>query len=37
VPYQEVEHPAVTLPERVYNEDYIRNPVPADMIVPEIY
>jgi polyphosphate kinase 2 len=37
VPYQEVEHPAVMLPERVYNEDYIRNPVPADMIVPEIY
>ncbi|MGN6806397.1 MAG: polyphosphate kinase 2 [Trinickia sp.] len=37
VPYQEVQHPAVTLPERVYNEDYIRNPVPADMIVPEIY
>ena len=37
VPYQEVEHPAVTLPERVYNEDYIRNPVPAEMIVPEVY
>ncbi|NRO96218.1 polyphosphate kinase 2 [Paraburkholderia sp. NMBU_R16] len=37
VPYQEVEHPAITLPERVYNEDYIRNPVPAEMIVPEIY
>lgn len=37
VPYQEVEHSAITLPERVYNEDYIRNPVPAEMIVPEIY
>jgi polyphosphate kinase len=37
VPYQEVEHPAITLPERVYNEDYIRNPVPAEMIVPEVY
>jgi polyphosphate kinase 2 len=37
VPYTEVEHPAVMLPERVYNEDYIRHPVPAEMIVPEIY
>ena len=37
VPYTEVEHPAITLPERVYNEDYIRNPVPPEMIVPEIY
>ncbi len=37
VPYSEVEHPVITLPERVYNEDYIRHPVPAEMIVPEIY
>ncbi|RDU98993.1 polyphosphate kinase 2 [Trinickia dinghuensis] len=37
VPYGEVEHQAITLPERVHNEDYIRQPVPADMIIPEIY
>ncbi|HTI18102.1 MAG TPA: polyphosphate kinase 2 [Trinickia sp.] len=37
VPYREVERPSITLPQRVYNEDYIRQPVPAEMIVPEIY
>lgn len=37
VPYREVEHPAVALPERVHNEDYIRQPVPDEMIVPELY
>jgi polyphosphate kinase 2 len=37
VPYHEIEHPAVMLPERVYNAEYIRQPVPADMIVPDIY
>jgi polyphosphate kinase 2 len=37
VPYHEVEHPLVTLPSRVYNTEYIRQPVPGNMIVPEIY
>ena len=37
LPYQEVEHPKVVLPKRVHHPDYIRHPVPADMIVPEIY
>ena len=37
IPYQEVEHPPVTLPERVHNPDYHRAPVPADMYIPEIY
>jgi polyphosphate kinase 2 len=37
VPYREVERPSITLPQRVYNADYIRQPVPAEMIVPEIY
>ena len=37
VPYGEVAHAPITLPERVHNEDYIRQPVPAEMIVPEIY
>jgi polyphosphate kinase len=37
VPYHEVEHPQVTLPARVYHPDYIRQPVPENMIVPDVY
>jgi len=37
MPYQETEHPAIVLPDRVRHEDYVRNPVPQDIVVPEIY
>jgi hypothetical protein len=37
VPYSEVEHPDVVLPARVRNPEYLRNPVSADMIIPEKY
>jgi polyphosphate kinase len=37
VPYTEVPHPTVVLPARVRNPDYIRNPVPEEMNVPEVY
>ena len=37
VPYHEVPHESVILPERVRNPDYIRHPVPQTMIVPEKY
>ncbi|MND02298.1 hypothetical protein D3C83_216290 [compost metagenome] len=37
MPYHDVEHAPVTLPARVRNADYLRNPVPDDMIVPEVY
>ncbi len=37
MPYEETEHPPVTLPQRVRHEDYERRPVPSDIIVPEIY
>jgi polyphosphate kinase 2 len=37
MPYHEIERPPITLPERVRHEDYHRQPVPADMMVPEIY
>ena len=37
VPYHEVPHHTVVLPDRVRNPDYIRNPVPQQMIVPEKY
>lgn len=37
VPYGEVEHAEITLPERVYNSDYFRHPVPDEMYIPAIY
>ena len=37
VPYEEIEHPPVVLPERVHHPDYERHPVPADMHVPVVY
>ncbi len=37
IPYTEVERPGVELPARVRNPDYIRNPVPQQMIVPAIF
>ncbi|MEY3670004.1 MAG: polyphosphate kinase 2 [Pseudomonadota bacterium] len=37
IDYQELPHPEVVLPERVKNPDYIRHPVPAEMIVPAVY
>jgi polyphosphate kinase 2 (PPK2 family) len=35
--YQEVQHPVIHLPDRERREDYLRNPVPPEMIVPAIY
>jgi polyphosphate kinase 2 len=35
--YQEVPRTPVTLPERVYNPDYERAPVPAELNVPDVY
>ncbi|WP_374318206.1 polyphosphate kinase 2 [Aquabacterium sp.] len=37
IPYHEVERPPVVLPERVRHEDYFRQPVPDNMIVPDAY
>ncbi len=37
IPYTEIEHDTVVLPKRVRNADYIRQPVPQDMYVPERY
>jgi polyphosphate kinase 2 len=37
MPYTEVERTAITLPERERHEDYVRQAVPADMVVPERY
>jgi polyphosphate kinase 2 len=37
MPYHEVDHPPVVLPARVRNADYLRHPVPDEMMVPEVY
>ncbi|HEY4319343.1 MAG TPA: polyphosphate kinase 2 [Herbaspirillum sp.] len=37
MPYEEVEHAAIALPQREHHDDYVRRPVPAEIIVPEIY
>jgi len=37
MPYVEVPHAPIVLPERVRRDDYERHPVPADMFVPEVY
>lgn len=36
-PYQDVPHPPVVLPDRVRNPEYLRQPVPASMYVPDRY
>ncbi|SAK65016.1 polyphosphate kinase [Caballeronia hypogeia] len=37
VPYHDVEHQSIELPDRVFNPDYLRQPVSDDMYVPEVY
>jgi len=37
IPYEEVAHDPVLLPERVHNPEYIRGPIPKRMYVPEVY
>ena len=37
VPYTDVEHENVVLPDRVRHPDYSRQPVPGSMYVPEVY
>ena len=37
MPYVEVPHAPIVLPERVRRDDYERHPVPASMFVPEVY
>ena len=37
IAYQEVPHADIELPARERREDYIRHPVPNDIIVPEVY
>jgi len=37
VPYTEVPHDPVTLPERIHNPDYARTPIPKQMYVPQVF
>jgi polyphosphate kinase len=37
MPYEETEHPPVQLPQRVRHEDYARQPVRQEIVVPEVY
>jgi polyphosphate kinase len=37
MPYEETEHPPVQLPQRVRHDDYARQPVRQEIVVPEIY
>jgi polyphosphate kinase len=36
-PYKEVVKPAIILPAREHHEDYSRQAVADDMVVPEVY
>ena len=37
IPYEAVPHPEVTLPDRVFNPDYERSALPAELYVPRKY
>jgi len=37
MPYEETEHAPIVLPERERHQEYVRQPVPHDIVVPEIY
>ncbi|MEK1941292.1 MAG: polyphosphate kinase 2 [Pseudomonas sp.] len=37
MPYEEVQQPQVELPQRLRHDDYVRNPTPANIIVPQAY
>jgi polyphosphate kinase 2 len=37
IPYRDVAHHAVELPERAHNPNYLRGPIPGDLFVPDVY
>ena len=37
IPYEEMQHSPVTLPQRVHNPDYLRGPIPKELYVPSVY
>ena len=36
-PYSEVHKESIVLPKREHHDDYLRHPVPAEMLVPDVY
>ncbi len=37
LPYEEVDREPVLLPERERHDDYMRRPVPHEILVPQVY
>lgn len=37
VPYKEIEHELILLPERVRHDNYARRPLPEEICVPQLY
>ena len=37
IPYGESAHPTIVLPPRERHDDYVRQPVPQEIVVPEVY
>ena len=37
MPYEDTVHEPIVLPEREHHANYRRNPVPAELVVPEVY
>jgi polyphosphate kinase 2 len=37
MPYEEIKKPVIELPQREHHDDYVRNPVPQELFVPEVY
>jgi polyphosphate kinase 2 len=37
IPYEEVPHAGIVLPQREHQPDYLREPIPPDLYVPTIY
>jgi hypothetical protein len=37
IPYQEIEHGELVLPQRVHKLNYLRGPIPKEMYVPDLY
>ena len=37
IPYTDVQHETITLPDRDFNPDYERDVLPRELYVPELY
>jgi hypothetical protein len=37
VPYKEVPHETIQLPQRVFNSDYERHTLPEELYIPQVF